>query len=401
MDFQKALDSAGRILTEELERPTIRYRLNLTDLFPRGEPIGNLTATLAKVSSRPMLESLRNERPRQVIETPTEYVFEGTNYSLLLAVFSQVEADRRDDFIDKILRLVRQGGRVVRGRGHFPNFMGCVSDLPLIAEFCIRTGYKERLFAAAGLLPTPTCGMAMMLMQVEEALTLNFNLFGDGELGKMPEWLAPLKEMAELQTYSARGTPGKMVDNPNYKAGKEREGGKIVEVIEAIEAESRQAQYFYLKGALQQTVNLEIESDKAQVESFLKKIGFSDDMVQALNAAENDYRSNATAFELKSCTGHLRSVLEFTHRDAAKKVAKSAGGRSPSDWTAAVDFLRLNGIITPQMERLVRGLYALLSDEGVHPVVAKAEFARLLRNMVIEYSLLFLTVLDQKGIRIT
>jgi len=41
-----------------------------------------------------------------------------------------------------------------------------------------------------------------------------------------------------------------------------------------------------------------------------------------------------------------------------------------------------------------------LSDEGVHPLIAEKEFARLLRNMVIEYGLMFLTMLEKKGIKI-
>ena len=46
------------------------------------------------------------------------------------------------------------------------------------------------------------------------------------------------------------------------------------------------------------------------------------------------------------------------------------------------------------------GLYTLLSNEGVHPLIAEREFARLLRNMVIEYQFMFLTMLQKKGITI-
>ena len=42
----------------------------------------------------------------------------------------------------------------------------------------------------------------------------------------------------------------------------------------------------------------------------------------------------------------------------------------------------------------------VLSDEGVHPLIAEKEFARLFRNMVIEYGLMFLTMLEKKGVRI-
>jgi len=36
-----------------------------------------------------------------------------------------------------------------------------------------------------------------------------------------------------------------------------------------------------------------------------------------------------------------------------------------------------------------------LSDTGVHPLVAEREYARLMRNMSIEYGLLLLTKVDK------
>jgi hypothetical protein len=38
-----------------------------------------------------------------------------------------------------------------------------------------------------------------------------------------------------------------------------------------------------------------------------------------------------------------------------------------------------------------------LSDEGVHPITAEKEYARLARNVVIEYALLFLRRLEKRG----
>lgn len=39
-----------------------------------------------------------------------------------------------------------------------------------------------------------------------------------------------------------------------------------------------------------------------------------------------------------------------------------------------------------------------MSDTGVHPLVAEREYARLMRNMSIEYDLLLLTKLDKLGL---
>ena len=67
-------------------------------------------------------------------------------------------------------------------------------------------------------------------------------------------------------------------------------------------------------------------------------------------------------------------------------------------WDPAITFLKHKSFLTEQQEKFARGLYTLLSDEGVHPLIAEREFARLLRNMVIEYGLMFLTMLQKKGI---
>ncbi len=50
-------------------------------------------------------------------------------------------------------------------------------------------------------------------------------------------------------------------------------------------------------------------------------------------------------------------------------------------------------------EAFAASLYTLMSDEAVHPVVADHEYARLFRNVVIEYALLFLSKLDKLGLK--
>jgi len=118
-------------------------------------------------------------------------------------------------------------------------------------------------------------------------------------------------------------------------------------------------------------------------------------------AAESDYKATATPFELKNCLGHLRSFLEHVHLEAGRSIAKAAALNSPTDWDTATAFLRKQDFMTTQQEKFARGLHGLLSDEGVQAVTTDREFARLLRNMVIEYGVMFLTVLDKKGVKIT
>jgi hypothetical protein len=58
-------------------------------------------------------------------------------------------------------------------------------------------------------------------------------------------------------------------------------------------------------------------------------------------------------------------------------------------------YLRVNDFLSKQEEQFVAGLYVVISDEGIHPLIAKKEYARLARNVVIEYALLFLRKLEQ------
>jgi hypothetical protein len=151
---------------------------------------------------------------------------------------------------------------------------------------------------------------------------------------------------------------------------------------------------------LQQSANLEVNVDKAKVEGYLKSLGFSGPLLEALNSAEQDFRSTATLFELKSSLGHLRSFMEGLHEQACQPIAAKAGTAAPKKWGKSTEMLRGNALLTVQEEQFATALYALISDEGVHPLFAEREYARLLRNMAIEYGLMFLTKLEKAGINV-
>lgn len=236
---------------------------------------------------------------------------------------------------------------------------------------------------------------------MEEMLALNFNLFSNAELELLPSELKVLYEIADRQTYSARGPrSGAMKDNPHFKQGYAAMGKLIVASIEGISEECRKARYFYLKGVLQELPNLEIESDRLKVVSFLDSLGFDPLLAASLERAEQQYNSASGPFDWKQCLGHIRSFYEHMNIDAGQALASSTGATCVGQWDPTLTFLKNSNFFTAQQEKFARGLYTLLSDEGVHPLIAEKEFARLLRNMVIEYGLMFLTMLQKKGVRI-
>jgi hypothetical protein len=390
MDLSEAVEKATRVLEEEQIQPTLRYRY-----------VGTTWADNSTAEKE--LEFQRRQRPRFVYEDPKQFVLESTNFNLLLKIFSQVGLADRAGFVSTLLNFVRIPIKSSDAKFQipFPSYGGHTSSLALLAEFLIRTGHLKDLMFAFAVPLMPTASLAIMLKELEEMIALNFNLFSDAELAAMPFNLSHLLEIAERQTYSARGSRGEpMQDNPHYRQGFSDVGNEIVKAIVGIVEQCRKARFWYLKGALQDLPNLEIESDKLKVEDFLTKLGFHPDMVKVLNAAESDYKSTATAFELKNCLGHLRSFLEHLHRESAKSIAKASGPPVADKWGAATLYLRQQGIFTTQHEQFIIALYTLLSDESVHPLTAEREYARLLRNVVIEYGVMFLTVLDKRGVTI-
>lgn len=145
-------------------------------------------------------------------------------------------------------------------------------------------------------------------------------------------------------------------------------------------------------------MNLEVNQDKSRVRTFLEKLGFAQLLIESLEEAERLYRTAATPFELKSGMGHLRSFLEQLHLQACALAHKKLGGCLPSTWGEALKYLRDQNILTVKEEQFASQFYALMSDTSVHPLVAEREYARLMRNMSIEYGLLLLTKLDKLGL---
>jgi hypothetical protein len=161
----------------------------------------------------------------------------------------------------------------------------------------------------------------------------------------------------------------------------------------------RKARYLRLKGILLPGTNLEINQDKNAVCTFLEKLGFAELLIRSLDEAERLYGVAATPFDLKSGLGHLRSFLEGLHLQACAAVQKKFGGPLPSKWGDALKYLSDNDVLTKQEERFVAQFYSLMIDTGVHPLIAEREYARLMRNISIEYGLLLLTKLSKSGLK--
>lgn len=405
MELTEAKTAADQILDEECQRPTIGYEDIANEWVNRSKELSpDEIAAWQKITGTPRknLWAQRKDTVRAVTETPHIFRLSGVNYDLLMSVYGGIAIEDRPALVNYILRRVERGGThvVFRADDYFPNFVGNVCELPLVAEFCTRIGQGEQLLRATAEAKVPTKALAIMMIQLEETFALQWNLFSNEQLSHVYEWLWSLRVMADKQTHSARGTRGAMVQNPEYRPGRERESNQIVDSIDLIAGYCQRGRFFYLKGTLQQNTNVEVENDKSRVEESLKKLGFSNVLMQALNEAEKDFRSSASPFEFKNCLTHMRGFLEHLHLEAAQHIAKTLPG-STHDWNTSTAFLRKHDYITGQQEKFARGIYALISDEGVHPLMAGRLFARVLRNVIIEYGFMFLTIMDGKGVKMT
>jgi hypothetical protein len=174
---------------------------------------------------------------------------------------------------------------------------------------------------------------------------------------------------------------------------------EIIDATDNVREGCRKARYLYVKSFLLEGLNLEINRDKDVVQSYLRELGFTETLAQSLDEAERLYHEGGSAFSLKASMGHLRSFLENLHGDAFPGLHAKYGGTLPKSWGVGLVYLRDNQIFSSSEEKFAAGLYTLISDEAVHPLVAEREYARLFRNVVIEYALLFLRKIEKLGLK--
>ena len=405
MTLVEAKEKALQILEEEQTYPTVGYQDSWDPSAVRVKRAleeKSIEALLKAYEASPALDSERRSLERPVHENPDLYKFESSNYSLLVTLLQNLSEADRPAFVSALLEKITDLNTAwaVRTSGRFPSWENCFSYLPLVVEFSVRTNHTALLIKSLRKAQRPTTGMVIMFMELQEIISLNFNLFSDTEFVELSDAVGELSNSIAKYIGRRKISGGKLIENPDYKESYAKSAEAVMSRLVAITEQCRKARFFYLKGALQKLPNLEIEADKKKVQGFLVKLGFTGSMLGALNAAENDYTTTATTFELKSCLGHLRSFLEYLHRESAKSIAIASGDTLTDKWGDATLYLRQKGVYTRQHEAFVAALYTLISDTSVHPLGADREYARLLRNVVIEYGVMFLTTLDKNGVKI-
>jgi hypothetical protein len=388
MDLRDALQKIGQILGEERINPTVTYELSKARATAMGA-----VAPLAQLAT---FYQRGKVHPLPIRHDPREYQFNSVNFDLLCALFERVPEHNRqvlyanmssricdaESFRHKYSEVVKAG-----------SWTWCSSELPLAAEFLVRMSKTDLLISAlfeAAVSP----GLTLLLLHIEEMIAFDFTLFTEPEY----EQIASAAKMIMHSVDKEKEKPklsNTVASNTRYHVVRE-----VPELCNAIVEQCRSAAYLYVKGSLLPGMNFEVNQDRNAVRSFLEKLGFTPVLIQSLDEAEKLYRTAATAFELKSCLGHLRSFVEQLHLQACVGVHKKYGGALPSKWGEALRYLIDKKILTQQEWQFFGSLYTLVSDTGVHPLIADREYARLMRNVSIECGLLLLTKMDKLGINL-
>jgi len=381
MLLYEARRKANLILDEERAAPTINYE------YPKSLP--DAAVVLASV----LLDD-RGDHPRRVREKPNTVQFKSANYDLLSALFEQVPETERPGLFHELLARIARPDSFRHNRGDVlgaGQWSRCSSELPLIAECLVRRGNTTAFFnalARAALSP----GLTLLLVQLEEMIALNFTVFTEQDYDQLPNAISGIEPRIEELRKQSRSSDT-LKSNTIYHVVRE-----VPVLCASVVEECRKATYFYVKGSLTPQMNLEVNQDKSRVQTFLEKLGFSQLLIQSLEEAERLYRTDSTPFDFKSSIGHLRSFLEQLHLQACALAHKKHGGTLATKWGESVLDLRNRGVLTLKEEQFVIQFYALMSDTAVHTLVAEREYARLMRNMSIEYGLLLLTKLDKMGL---
>jgi len=107
MELKEALAKANQILDEERVSPTVAY-----EFLPQTDQ--NVTQAIAALAAIINLPQMRNQRPRQIIENPTSYIFKSTNYDLLCALLSLLTEKGRPRKLRNPTRALCTGMRSAR-----------------------------------------------------------------------------------------------------------------------------------------------------------------------------------------------------------------------------------------------------------------------------------------------
>lgn len=386
MDFADAQQMADEVLVQERSSPALHYSQRGPVLPYIGTPPATVPIRRSQFyfAIRERIEGLSLSSP---------------HYDLLSIIYGQLTATDQGRFVSflaqRLLRTDLFSGLTVHvlqaGKAE-----SCHSESPLIAEFLSRQGQADTLIAQLRAMPyTPT--LTLILLQLRTILAWDYRRFTNTQLNTLSSSASFIAEQVRSANQSDRNAyrskaPSKqpVSSDPVVSNTRQHVLSEAPEVSDVLIELCREARFLYLRDSLTEGANLEVNQDKIRVADYLKRLGFPDDLAASLDEAENIYQDASTGFDYKSSMGHLRSFLENLHIEVCRKIHIRSGGVLPDRWGNTHEYLLSNSVLTKQEKNFVIPFFTLLSDEAVHPLQTTRDYARLLRNICIEYGLLLL-----------
>lgn len=142
-------------------------------------------------------------------------------------------------------------------------------------------------------------------------------------------------------------------------------------------------------------VNPEINTDRDKVlEVWGEKFSTPEvpSLINEIDAYFHEGEFNEAKFA--TCIGRIRVLLvevtKIISLDLAKNDPKNAISESSHDHVFA-KYLKDNNFISDDEWQILKSLYGMSSEEGAHSSVSKREYARLIKNMAYEISLLLVS----------
>lgn len=381
MTFAEAVDMADALLVQERIEPTVSYHSSAP---VKAVLVDNRFGQVAPATERNSLY--------YPVRTSKDSQFSSGTYDLLSVLLGRLPEPERRPFLSCLSDRIAGGEAFTRRnvaviRAGYSDASS--SETPLLAEFLVRQG-GTALFLKAFRSAPLTPALTIMLLHLRSMIAWNFTLFTDGELAEIANTAKEQNSKAVKAQHERHPAGDPQLSNTHYNVARE-----FPAVASAVEEECREARFHYLKGFLSQDMNLEVNQDKIRISDSLARLGFTQELIESLNQVERLYQTANTGFDFKSCLGHLRSFIENLHLQISARVHAERGGTLPARWGETHEYLASNDFLTKQEKLFIIPFYTLLSDAAVHPLQADREYARLLRNISIEYGLLLVTRLDQ------
>ena len=144
----------------------------------------------------------------------------------------------------------------------------------------------------------------------------------------------------------------------------------------------------------------QLEQDVAKVREYVSQYNFNSDLSELLAKVEEEIVAGGDAFDQSAILKHIRTFFEKIHQECGERLRRekpeTVDGTNLGSCGQAIDYLMRKGVLTEKMKDLAKGLYGILSNEGVHAIKSGREYVRLCRNLVAEYALVLFFELDRR-----